>query len=199
VSLLFQREAPSARLNARANPLTGSTHSLRSSEKQCTPSNVTSRHMILHNAAPGGSAATSSPRQCRAARTASCTCRASRPRSQQQRLPARRRVQQTQAAAADAYAQPAPDAAGEGEALEGVATAVTAYGSALYRFSRPHTLFGTFVSVCSVSSLALVRLTPVAHKCHRLSETKRVQLCVCSPPTCHSRVVAFHDASKPHT
>ena len=52
--------------------------------------------------------------------------------------------------------QPAPDAAGEDDALEEVTTAVTAYGSALYRFSRPHTLFGTFVSVCSVSSLALV-------------------------------------------
>ena len=124
---------------------------------------ATSRHgtMILHNAAPGGRAATSSPRQCRAAITVTCTCGASRPRSQQQRSPARPRVQRTQAA--DAYAQPAPDAAGEGEALEGVATAVTAYGSALYRFSRPHTLFGTFVSVCSVSSLALVRQTHVAH------------------------------------
>jgi hypothetical protein len=28
--------------------------------------------------------------------------------------------------------------------------------TAVYRFSRPHTMFGTFVSVCSVSALALV-------------------------------------------
>lgn len=29
--------------------------------------------------------------------------------------------------------------------------------SALYRFSRPHTMLGTFISVCSVSALAVVR------------------------------------------
>lgn len=27
---------------------------------------------------------------------------------------------------------------------------------ALYRFSRPHTMLGTFISVCSVSALAVV-------------------------------------------
>ena len=31
--------------------------------------------------------------------------------------------------------------------------------SALYRFSRPHTMLGTFISVCSVSALAVVRTT----------------------------------------
>ena len=82
---------------------------------------------------------------------------------QQQKQQPLRCLQRTQAAAADAYAQPAPDAAGGDQALQGIATAVTAYGSALYRFSRPHTLFGTFVSVCSVSSLALVRLTACAN------------------------------------
>ncbi len=77
----------------------------------------------------------------------------------QQRQPCRR-SQRMRSAVADAFGQPAPDAAGKEDALEEVSTAVTAvtaYGSALYRFSRPHTLFGTFVSVCSVSSLALVR------------------------------------------
>ncbi len=159
---------------------------------------ATSRHatMILANAAAGVSAATSSPRQRRAAFTAACTCGASRPRSQQQRLQARRRVQRTQAAAADAYAQPAPDAAGEDEALEGVATAVTAYGSALYRFSRPHTLFGTFVSVCSVSSLALVRQTACTGTIYRTSVTQHWQLCVCSCSGCHIKFATFHSAIK---
>ena len=33
---------------------------------------------------------------------------------------------------------------------------LTAFASALYKVSRPHTMLGSFVSVCSVSLLALV-------------------------------------------
>lgn len=35
------------------------------------------------------------------------------------------------------------------------ATSLPAFAVAVYRFSRPHTIFGTFISVCSVSALAL--------------------------------------------
>ncbi len=39
--------------------------------------------------------------------------------------------------------------------------AAAAYLGAVYRFSRPHTIIGTFISVCSVSALALVHLSPL--------------------------------------
>lgn len=38
------------------------------------------------------------------------------------------------------------------------ATSLPAFAVAVYRFSRPHTIFGTFISVCSVSALALVSI-----------------------------------------
>ena len=39
--------------------------------------------------------------------------------------------------------------------------AAAAYLGAVYRFSRPHTIIGTFISVCSVSALALVHPPPL--------------------------------------
>ena len=38
----------------------------------------------------------------------------------------------------------------------------------LYKFSRPHTLFGTFISVCSISALALVSTHELHHTRSRL-------------------------------
>lgn len=38
---------------------------------------------------------------------------------------------------------------------EGIA-AIPQYASAFYRFTRPHTMLGTFISVASVSALAVV-------------------------------------------
>ena len=45
-------------------------------------------------------------------------------------------------------------------ALEGSAVAVLSNAQALYQFSRPHTMLGTFISICSVSLLAMVSLSP---------------------------------------
>jgi hypothetical protein len=70
------------------------------------------------------------------------------------RLPALRCQQRISAASALNQAQ-----AGEGAAFQGAA----AFARALFQFSRPHTLMGTFVSVVSVSMLALVpRASPTA-------------------------------------
>ncbi len=41
---------------------------------------------------------------------------------------------------------------------EGIA-AIPQYASAFYRFTRPHTMLGTFISVTSVSALAVVGLS----------------------------------------
>ena len=48
---------------------------------------------------------------------------------------------------------------------EGIA-AIPRFFSALYRFTRPHTMLGTFISVISVSALAVVSCLPLQlHKC----------------------------------
>lgn len=41
-------------------------------------------------------------------------------------------------------------------AVVSLPTTLSGQAEVLYRFSRPHTLIGTFVSVCSISALALV-------------------------------------------
>eukprot|EP00887_Chlorella_sp_A99_P008147 scaffold12.g8147.t1 len=98
---------------------------------------------------------------------AHCLWQQQRPRprhaqQQQQQHRPQRQGQQPAAAeagaaaaqAADADLPPLPGPAAAAAAPPGAAAAALRGLSALYRFSRPHTMLGTAISVCSVSALA---------------------------------------------
>ena len=94
----------------------------------------------------------------------------SRQRQQQYRKLTRRSITaQCSASAAGQFGR-----SQDSSALQSDVPALVAYLRALYQFSRPHTMLGTFISICSVSLLAMV--SHVRHACTPCSTHSRIQV-----------------------